>query len=222
MARSLRATAALLSTELILVVDDDDPSLSEYLALPTQFMQHSSGPLWPPDAIRVMVLTPEETGNLTAATNTAAARVWGDDCIIGHVGDDHRFRTTGWDTRITEILRSPGVAAPNDGVHQGAIPTVCFMSSVIPRTLGWFALPSCNHLYIDNAWRTIGEGVSAYRYMPDVLIEHMHPAVGKAKWDEGYKVNNSAEMYSRDGAAFKEWQISTSREDIARVAQAMR
>lgn len=215
MVTSLRETAHLLATEVILVVDDDDPCLKEYLLLPDKFNGSSSGPLKPPNPLRVMVLSSGETGNLTAATNTSAARVWDEDCIIGHVGDDHRFRTPGWDKIIVETLAEPGVAAPDDGFYGGQVPTAVFISSVIPRKLGWYALPTTYHLFIDNAWRSIGDGIGSYHMLPDVLVEHMHPDWGKGVNDWGYE--HAKAGWSHDQSSYEAWVAGQREADIARI-----
>jgi hypothetical protein len=166
-----------------------------------------------------MVLSPHETGNLTRATNTAASRVWGDDCIIGHVGDDHVFRTRGWDRTISDVLREPGVAYGDDGFQGSELPTAVFMSSAIPRALGWYALPSCRHMKIDRAWKRLGEGIGRLHYLPDVLIEHMHPLANKAEWDTGYR--EAREAHPADGAAYMAWISGSLGGDLARLRHAL-
>jgi hypothetical protein len=39
-------------------------------------------------------------------------------------------------------------------------------------------------------------------YLGDVVIEHLHPANGKAKLDQGYEECNSPEQVSSDSAAY--------------------
>ena len=176
MVRSFRETVHLFATTLVLVVDRDDPQLDAYLKVPPQFTEAAGGmPLRPTDPPVVMILEPSETGNLTRATNTAARRVWDDDCIIGHVGDDHRFRTPGWDVAIEEALREPGVAYADDGYWHEALCTSWFVSSSIPRTLGYLALPTAQHYAIDDVWLQVGRELGRLRYLPDVFIEHPSP-----------------------------------------------
>ena len=220
MIRSLRETAHLFSTDVVLVVDHDDPCLHEYLALPRQFTEASGGfPLRPPDRPLVMVLGPDETGDLTRATNSAARRVWDDDVIIGHVGDDHRFRTPGWDKAITAALAQPGFAYGND-LHQGpSLPTAVFVSAVIPRTLGWFALPVCAHMRIDRAWKRMGEELGRITYLPDVVIEHLHPDAGKAPDDPGYERARAG--WRADKRAYRAWIEDGFASDVSRVREAI-
>jgi hypothetical protein len=35
-------------------------------------------------------------------------------------------------------------------------------------------------------------------YLPDVIIEHLHPAAGKAEMDEGYARVNQPKWYEED------------------------
>jgi len=225
MLQSYRDTTSLFSTDIVIVVDANDPKLEDYRKVMGDFlsMHSASGWLQPRSAPGLIVLGDWETGNLVKATNTAIKRLWWNtDSIVGHIGDDHRFRTIGWDKRVLETLETPGVAVPNDGTHHGNIPTACFLSMVIPKALGWLALPTCTHLYIDNAWRSIGEAMAAYRYMPDVLVEHLHPTVGKSEWDAGYRLNNSDIMFANDRAAWLAWQESgTMAEDMAKIGRAV-
>lgn len=212
MVQSFRDTTLRLDTTIVVVVDADDPTLDGYA-------RH--WPLGLPERPFLMVLKPGETGDLTRATNTAASRVWDDDDIIGHVGDDHRFRTVGWDRTIADALASPGIAYGDDGFQGKRLPTAVFMSSVIPRTLGWYALPGSRHLYIDRTWKTLGEAAGCLRYLPSVSIEHMHPEAGKAEWDDGYRLANSAGAFGHDKHAYLTWVHDEMEADVARVRAAI-
>ena len=181
MIQSFRETVMLVRSRLILVVDNDDPCLGFYRNLPTRFRQTRYA-----DPPTVMVLAPQDTGNLTRATNSAWARVCDED-IIGHVGDDHLFRTEGWDRAIEAALARPGIAYVDDLLQRENKVGTPFMSGEIARALGWYALPAVDHLYIDDAWTEIGRATGCLRYLPEVVIEHMHAGVGKAPWDDGYR-----------------------------------
>jgi hypothetical protein len=173
MLHSFRETTHLLSTEIVLVVDRSDATLSDYLALVPRFTEAASwSPLRPPDPPGLMVLDHDERACLSMAFNAAAPRVWDDDCIIGMVGNDHRFLTPGWDERVTAALERPGVAYGDDGIFGEKLATAGFISSVIPRTLGWLALPASRHYGIDDAWTDIGRDIGALHYLPDVKISH--------------------------------------------------
>lgn len=202
--QSFLATKTLDETEMLFVVDDDDGQLSAYkdLGLP--------------------VLVQPAPGSMVAALNEAA--LWALEMTsaeyLGFIGDDHRFRTLGWDEAFTALLdeRGGGMVYGNDGFWvNGDIPTQIFMSASIVKALGWMGLPTCRHLYIDNAWRVVGESVGRFFYMPDVVIEHMHPSAGKAAWTEGHKRVNTTEMYGHDGTAFARWLSDGAEADVARA-----
>ncbi len=223
MIQSLRQTAIRFSTNLILVADHDDPTLRDYVIMPGMSLAAGTYPLWPADRVSLMVLEEGETGNLTKATNSAAQRVWNDDVVIGHVGDDHVFRTRGWDAIFADALDAqPGVIYGNDLNVRQLVPTAAFMSSIIPRTLGWMALPTTEHLYIDTTWKIIGEQLGALTYRDDIVIEHMHPTVGKAEWDESYLKSNDQRTWTADSAAHQAWIDNQMAEDIERVRGAIR
>ena len=169
------------------------------------------------DVPYVIILPMTETGNLVKATNAVVERFWDRCDIFGHVGDDHLFRTSGWDVQIEQALTETGVAYGDDGIHGEAIPSAAFLSSSIVKALGWLALPTCRHLYIDNAWKVLGERLDSLHYLPTVSIEHMHPLVGKAPTDAGYIVANAPEMYDHDRLAFEAWLAGPINNDIARI-----
>jgi glycosyltransferase involved in cell wall biosynthesis len=205
---SFLSTKARDASEIMFVVDDDDPSRVEY------------------EGERFLHLTQSRPGNMVAALNDAA--LWAIERwsprYLGFIGDDHRFRTPGWDQFFVDLLeeRGGGMVYGNDlNRVDGDIPTQIVMSTEIVSTLGWMGLPTCKHLYIDNAWRVIGDEAGMLFYMPDVVIEHLHPAFGKAEWDEGHQRVNARSMYDHDAEAFAAWVSGSAHDDVERVKKAL-
>lgn len=187
-------------SELYFVLDEDDSTAADY-DVPIKLVERGRP-------------------GMTDALNTAARHAWNQSEIVGFVGDDHRFRSPGWDQVFIDQLAAAGggLAYANDLNWQlGEIPTQIFGSSSIWKALGWMALPTAQHLYLDNAWRAIGDGLGRLFYFPDIVIEHLHPAFGKAEWDEGYRAVNSEAMYIHDRLAFNAWITNDLTEDLARV-----
>ena len=211
---AIRQTARLVSTSVLLAVDEDDPQLSAYHDLRWDDGYRAEASL--------VVLDRAATGNLTLATNAVSMRVVADDpdAIVGNLGDDHRPRTEGWDARITEALASPGIAYGDDLIQGPNVPTAPFISGVIIRALGWYALPSCEHMYIDDAWKALGNALGFLRYLDDVIIEHEHPASGKVGWDEGYY--RAAALMDRDRDAYHRWRNTTFYDDVHNIRRALR
>lgn len=189
---------------MLLVVDDDDPELPGYAGLP------------------VMVVP--SPGNMATALNLSAMRSLDAARVLGFIGDDHRFRTPGWDRTFVSLLdqRGGGMVYGDDGFRvDGDIPTQIFISSSIVRALGWMALPGAKHLYLDNAWRVLGDSAGVLYYMPDIVVEHMHPAAGKGEWDAGHVAVNAKAVYDHDAAVFARWLEHGLEADVAKVKAAV-
>lgn len=215
---SFYATVERIGTEVIIVVDSNDPTLDAYLALPERLQDARVGMgVRRPDPPRIMVV---EGGSLTKATNEAVARIWDVDCIIGHVGDDHRFMTKGWDTRIRDALaENPGVAYAYDG-----FPTIWasawWTNSIVPRTLGWLAEPGSMHLGIDDIFMDIG-AATRLTYLDDVLIEHLHPVGGKVEWRPIVRGHYAAAKRVLETANLNRYRQDDFAEDIAELRQVL-
>jgi hypothetical protein len=195
---SFEATRGLDDTRLVFAVDVDDPERGRY----------PEGWVWAVDP---------PPGCMNAALNAAARdqSVIGDASVVGFVGDDHRFRTSGWDRQITDVLTEHGGIAYVDDLYQRInLPTMWFVSRPIVEVFG-MGLPSLRHLWIDDYWKTLGEAADCLYYLPDVVIEHMHPYAGKAPMDAGYERVNSAEMIGHDRYAFEQWRTEQLATDVA-------
>lgn len=210
---TFEATRTNPHSRLVFVVDEDDPAMPDYFA--------------PRGGRELIIRRPLHGGGMVNALNAAALdaiREWPHERALGFVGDDHRFRTPGWDKTFLETLTDrPGFVYGNDLFWpKGEIPTQIFMSTKVVEALGWMGLPQCKHLYIDNAWMELGAATGSIRYYPDVIVEHMHPAGGKGEWDDQYRLVNSEEMYNHDAAAFTAWRESDRfMDDVNRVRQAL-
>ena len=202
---SFHTTAAWAGSKIVFVIDEDDPSLDEYLVkgLPT--------------------LAQPAPGNMVAALNQAALALVDTYDTIGFIGDDHRFRTLGWDLKVRHALErmGGGIVYGDDLAQRANLPTQVFMSSKIIKALGWMGLPTCHHLYIDNAWLVIGTELGRIEFLPDVVIEHLHPAYGKGEWDAGHVRVNTQDMYSHDGEAFNLWLRTDAPKDVERARAAL-
>lgn len=192
------------STKLVFVVDDDDPDVLRYKAYVDGACAH--------------VFT-AASRNMVEALNWAA-RVNSGTFAVGFMGDDHRPRTVGWDTSYIDTLHElgTGVVFGDDLLQSEKLPTQCALTSDIIRTLGYMAPPELHHMYVDNFWRDLGEAAGCIRYLPDVVVEHLHPAAGKAEWDDGYRRVNNPTRYAADGAAYGTYRMNGSLDaDVAKV-----
>ena len=162
------------TAQLSIVVDDDDPAIDGYLNLLDghfpPFVEFRMAP-----RIR-----------LGPTLNREAVRLAEQFSMIGFMGDDHLPRTDHWDDRIRAALAITGVVYGNDLLQKDALPTAVFMTSDMVRALGYMCPPELVHMYLDNTWRDWGQAMGRYTYLPDVIIEHIHPVARKAEYDPGY------------------------------------
>lgn len=202
MAASVQASA-IRPVTTALIVDRDDPEFDVYEGLR----------LLPGTEMHVL---PERLG-YTGSLNALASERWDDYDILGAFGDDVLFRTYGWDLMIEEALLTPGIAYGNDLVHAKGHPTAIFMSSVIAKALGYLAIPQSRHLWVDDAWKDLGQRTGILRYVPGAIFEHMHPVVGKAAMDRTYHEVYDAELGHKDHLGFLDWQANHAESDAAKV-----
>lgn len=151
-------------------------------------------------------------------TNWLAEETWDEFDILASFGDDHRCRTEGWDDRVRGAFdrMGSGLVYTRDGLQDVNLPTAPLWSADVIRSLGWYFPPAQAHLYADNFWLRLGQD-TRISYLPDVLIEHMHPAAGKAEMDPSYAISNSGEMDQKDHAAYDTYLADGYLADLERV-----
>lgn len=196
-------------TRLVAVVDDDDPHLAAY-------EQRAD---WAAGDPRLQLLVGPRLR--LGGTLNAAAPVYAEQCrFIGFMGDDHRPRTVGWDARyIAELDRlGTGLVYGNDLIQGGALPTQMAMTSDIVLATGHMVPPGLTHLFADNAWLALGRALGAITYLPDVVVEHVHPLAGRAEWDAGYEECNTDALMEADRAVYEAWRAN----DLDRWVQQIR
>lgn len=196
--------------ELHIVIDDDDPKISDYSAI---FFSRKM-PRW----VSVWVGPRRRLGG---SLNHLAPHLAQHVAVVGFMGDDHRPRTPGWDVSMYVASGSGSVVYGNDLVQGEALPTAVFLDAAIIRALGYMVPPGAVHLYLDDFWRLLGEKLGTLRYLPDVVIEHVHPITGKAEWDAGYEEVNQPSLYDRDRLVFEAWQHTRMATDIAKIRLAL-
>lgn len=195
-------------TRMVVVVDSDDPYMSDYATIPCD-----------------MIYVQPDTGTMVSALNLAARGQTRHSAqpslAIGFMGDDHMPSTYGWDTAYLSVLRDmgTGIVYGNDLLQGENLPTQCAMTVDIIRALGYMAPPSLTHLFVDNFWSDIGRGANCITYLPDVVVEHLHPIAGKAPWDEGYIRVNDSSLYVTDSAVYEQYRRIGLVDDIAKIKE---
>jgi len=185
---------------LVIAVDNDDPMREQYLKI---------------DEVLIRTAPRERLG---PTLNSVALENCGHYSAIGFLGDDHLPRTPGWDVLFVKTLKrlKMGMVYGDDLHQRHNLPTAVAMTSNIIRSLGWMVPPGLVHLYIDNAWLDIGKATDI-RYMPQVIIEHLHPHAHKAEWDAGYSEVEALDQ--QDAAVYNDWRVHSLPGDIQRLRE---
>ena len=189
---SLYAELARTKTvaDLIVVVDDDDEQMNEYIEL----------------GVTLFVVKRDGKG-MAKPLNKAASHFKDAYRHFAFLGDDHRPRTQEWDKAFVTALDElgTGIVYGNDLFQAEQLPTAVAMTGNIVHALDGMVPPGMIHLYLDNFWMQLGKDLGAIRYFGEIIIEHLHPVAGKAEWDDNYRAVNAEEVYSADAKAYRDY-----------------
>lgn len=149
--------------------------------------------------------------------NKAAELADGDLLMLA--ADDLVFRTKGWDEAFAEAMPPDGIAYVHgrDGLHDFRLGTHGCISRTWMETLGYFTAPYFCGDYADLWLHDLAEAIGRRVYLEDVLIEHMHPAAGKAEWDLTH-AERLARMEREDPGAIYQARAAERARDAEKLA----
>jgi glycosyltransferase involved in cell wall biosynthesis len=192
--------------DLYFIVDNDDPSWVEYT-------NHDRYKVLPAD---------NKTGGCAASLNTGAVYLlditkfpFYDYFVF--MGDDHLPRTEGWDKAFMEALgHNTGIVYGDDLLQGANLPTAFGMSRDLVDELRGMTFPGCIHLFFDNFVKQLGLDLDYLKFLPNVIIEHLHPVAGKAEMDEGYARVNQPKWYEQDLLILQKYLASAEYAELVR------
>ena len=204
-----RLSEALLDTnslvDFYVGVDSDDPKLDEYRR-------------WE-ECYGFDLVVSKDRKRFGSTLNDIAMDIKDNYLHIGWMGDDHIPKTWMWDehyrTKLNEL--GTGIVYGNDLVMGKSIATQLTMTSNILDELGYAVPPGFIHLYIDNYFMELGKAIDRLVYLPDVIVQHMHPCAGTAKEDQTYKEANSPENWSNDKKRFEQYVTDELPADVEKL-----
>ena len=93
---------------------------------------------------------------------------------------------TPWESRFIDFLEDfpVGLVYGNDLVHNGRLATHPMIRSSMIKSVGFYGCPAVEHNFFDNYWMSVAQAFGFCMYLPDVVMEHNHPIVGKAESDK--------------------------------------
>jgi hypothetical protein len=189
-------TGAFGFADLLFVADADDMQIGGY----QDVLNGQTGPKleilpeWMP-------LVPKLN---TVADEVAKTREYR---YLAFMGDDHIPRTPNWASRLlVDHGHNPNwIWYGKDGFQDQNKPTWWSMDAEIVRRLGGMVPAPVQHLYCDDAVKLLGDKAGCLGYDETILIEHMHPFVGKARPDDQYIRVNRPQQYERDEHLLRSW-----------------
>jgi hypothetical protein len=187
-------------TEIAFIIDPDDQDTYADMD-------------WGPAACALL----EPRGFLSEKLNKTAEAVADTYDVLMWTGDDHVFRTPGWDKLMLgslEDLGGSGWVYPDDK-RRNDVPEIWMCSSDVVRTLGWFANPRLNHFLLDNSIAELGKRSGLIRWCPQAEIPHLHYSITPdAEHDETYRCAEK-EFGQSDLKAFEDWRANHLAREVA-------
>jgi hypothetical protein len=192
--------------DLYVIIDNDDPKWDEYA-------KSQNYKKLPAD---------NKTGGCAKSLNTGAVNLLDItkyplyDYFV-FMGDDHLPRTQGWDKAFIHALgQNTGIVYGDDLLQGSNLPTAFGMSRDLVEELQGMTFPGCVHLFFDNFVKQLGLDLEYLKYLPDVIIEHLHPVAGKAEMDEGYARVNQPKWYEQDLLILQRYFASAEYAELVR------
>jgi hypothetical protein len=202
-------TDAFDTADLLFVIDRDDPAHSEYQYRLDRAAEEVNAEIAGPRLRFHLIPRHEQLVPKLNGVATLYAKLPGAPFALGFAGDDHRPRTRGWAGTMLGELREmgTGIVYPDDGYQGENIPTSWAMTVDIVRALDAMVPAPVEHLFCDNAVRDLGRAAGCLRYLPSVLVEHLHPVAGKAESDAQYERVNARPQWKADRRTYREWKM---------------
>lgn len=174
-------------------IDDDDPTRAQYAGI-ADFT--ASGPR------RFYAASVNELASISLFRE--------DVTHLAMFGDDVLPETVGWDQLLIDALGDRlGIAYGSDGLehlHGEDLPTHFITQTDLYRRLGWIALPTIRHLFLDNVARELGKGLTNFQYVPAAKLTHLHRWNKAAPDDQTYRDANDKRKRELDRRAYLAWR----------------
>lgn len=124
---------------------------------------------------------------------------------------------TPWESRFINALkdRPYGMVYGNDLIHGELLATHPFITSNMVKALGFYGCPAVEHNFFDNYWMVMALTLDSCGYVPEVIMEHIHPLVGKAKPDR--ITEKISTLLESDQHKFIEYMNENFNNDVEKV-----
>lgn len=134
-----------------------------------------------------------------------------------YIGDDVIPRTHRWDIELKSSAMVYGFSYPDDGENGQNFAPFGWIDGDLVRRVGKLNYLDLDHFGFDNFWFHLARSLRKIKYRGDVLLEHMHPRVGKAEIDSTYKpevMQKTIKGSNPDSIKWKEFRKSDKWEEL--------
>ena len=195
--------------EMLMYVDDDDPSRQQY----KEYSKHCQTEFAEMLNIRFVF---GESKSVSASWNDLYAKSVGDILIMGN--DDLEYRTSLWDLRIekeSERFEDEIYCMwMDDKIHEDRQCAFPIVSRKWCETLGYFTPGVFEFGYNDTWVYDIAKRIGRCKWIGNVVAEHMHFSQSKSQTDDTYRrnrVGDRGNLYALDGQIFDSLEMVEKR-----------
>ena len=199
--------------EMLMYVDDDDPSKQQY----KEYSKHCQIEFAEMLNIRFVF---GEAKSVSQSWNDLYHKSVGDIIIMGN--DDLIYRTSLWDLRIekeaSRFRDEIYCMWMDDKIHENRQCAFPIVSRKWCETLGYFT-PGVFKFGFNDAWVwDIAKRIDRCHWIPSVVAEHMHFTQGKSQTDDTYRrprSGDSQNMWKLDSEMYYSEEMISVREAAA-------
>lgn len=120
---------------------------------------------------------------------------------FGFISDDSIVKTRGWDVKLIEAAGNDGFANSADDLHSGPrMHGAVAVGGDLLRAIGWWTPPGLVHYFCDDAWERLGRKLGNWRFLPDVMVCHVHPLDKVTQEDDTYRLAQTT--FKQDESTF--------------------
>ena len=188
--------------DIIFCLDYDDPQLGKYIEL------------FEAEKRRYYIYFEKQT--ITQMFNDVALNHGRSYDIYHTSNDDFVYDTVDFDRLVIESVEAngSGIYYGNDK-HWGADMAVApFITADLVRAVGYLQMPRLIHLCNDTVWTEIGRTLGRLFYIPEIVIDHIHPETKGIERDVISQRVNSPEAYQQDYINYLLWYKFDREKDL--------
>lgn len=175
---------------ILVSLDKDDARLPEYEELVKKYFDKTT--------IRVFTGI---SANKISAINRDLNSVKIDWDILVNMSDDMVFSSYGFDDIIRiSFYKEDLFLHFNDGYQKDNVSTMSIMDRKYYDQFKYIYHPDYKSVWCDVEATDVAFALGCYKYMGDSLqiFEHLHPALGKAQYDEQYRASENLDVWGED------------------------